>query len=192
MELRIPKLLMPKQLIQIIFGVLALVCSCATVAVAQPRDSVPTREYQIKASLIFNIIHYIRWPPDVSNTTLRICIVGEDRFGGALRALESELVDGRRIEISRLPTVQPDALRSCQVAFVSGQSPSLTEEVLSAVDNQSVLTIGESSSFIGQGGMVALIIEGGRIVFDINRVASLPARLEFSSKLLRLARVVKN
>jgi YfiR/HmsC-like len=53
------------------------------------------------------------------------------------------------------------------------------------------VTIGESDSFTERGGMIGLIVDQGRVRFDINLAAITAAHLQVSSKLLALGRTVK-
>jgi len=63
--------------------------------------------------------------------------------------------------------------------------------LLEAARQQSILTIGDSDDFLDKGGMISIVVENDKVVFDINRASATVARLDISSKLLRVARVVK-
>lgn len=154
---------------------------------------VPAREYQIKASLIFNFIHFIDWPPQqVANTSapqnLRVCIVGPDRFGAATEKLKNEIVNGLVVEVHSFQSPDVEDLKLCRVLFISKSQDVNSALVLSDLADQSILTIGESPDFLDQGGIINLLVENNRVVFDINRLNASRARLGISSKLLRVAR----
>jgi hypothetical protein len=55
----------------------------------------------------------------------------------------------------------------------------------------SVLTVGETDGFTDAGGIANLEFTKDRIQMSINVEAAAAARLQISSKLLRLARIVK-
>lgn len=178
-------------LFSLVFVIGAL--SCAGPCLAE--NSRPSLEYQVKASLIFNFLQFIEWPPEVweqSPTTMHICLIGGDRFGIALTTLEQEIVRGKHIEISHFEASEDSRLKDCQVVFISDGSPTDIDRILSLVRNQSILTVGESSDFLEKGGIISFLIDSDRVVFDINRRAALQARLNVSSKLLRVARMVKD
>jgi len=63
--------------------------------------------------------------------------------------------------------------------------------IVRSVGASPVLTIGQCVQFTRLGGVSALIREGGRYQFQINREAAERAGLKVSSKLLRLATVVR-
>jgi hypothetical protein len=54
------------------------------------------------------------------------------------------------------------------------------------------LTVGEGDEFLRQGGMVAFVIENRRVRFDVNQTTAANAGLTLSSRLLMVARVVRN
>jgi hypothetical protein len=50
-----------------------------------------------------------------------------------------------------------------------------------------VLTVGETSNFLSDGGMIRFHLDEGRIRFDINLAAAESSHLQISSRLLLLA-----
>lgn len=155
----------------------------------------PSIEYQVKASLIFNFLQYVIWPSNenAAGSIIHLCIVGEDNFGLALSALDGELVLGRQIEVVGL--VPPDKILDahCEVIYFSNRmrgdpAKKLINEEL---HESTILTIGEYSDFLDEGGIINLSIDQKKIVFDINRRNAIKARLEISSKLLRMARKIQ-
>lgn len=154
----------------------------------------PSIEYQLKASLIFNFIQFVEWGPAAKPSpdfVFHLCIVGQDDFGVALNTFEQELVKGNRIEIDRTTSLAPEKLTACQVVFVSKHnSPEEVERVIKTLQGTSVLTIGEQDDFLARGGVISILLEDNKVVFDISRPAALAARLAVSAKLLRIARRV--
>ena len=156
-------------------------------------DPHPTVEYQVKASLIFNFAQFVDWPAGAEaqdTANFHLCIVGRDQFGPALTTLEREIIHGKRLKIDRFPSLGELQLGGCQVLFVALSSDDEIRQALQASKGLQVLTIGESSNFVQQGGIIGLAVQDNKIVFDINRDAALDARLEISAKLLRIARKV--
>ncbi|WP_269619809.1 YfiR family protein [Zhongshania sp. BJYM1] len=58
------------------------------------------------------------------------------------------------------------------------------------LSDRAILTVSDNDNFIKLGGMIQLLIDNGKIRFDINRSATDRADLKVSSKLLGLARNV--
>jgi hypothetical protein len=59
---------------------------------------------------------------------------------------------------------------------------------LRAAAGAPTLTVGETASFIDQGGIINFILENGRVRFQIDPKAAARADLRISSHLFRLAR----
>jgi hypothetical protein len=148
-----------------------------------------TLEYQVKATYLLNFTKFIEWPPGAlgsPDSPFNICILGGDRFGGALEQIVSgEVVSGRKVSIQKMDRdPQPG---SCQIVFVN--------ELGEAFRNPSglgrgVLTVGEGEAFTRNGGMIGFVIENRRVTFDINRRAAEAAGIKFSSGLLAVAKTV--
>ena len=55
-----------------------------------------------------------------------------------------------------------------------------------------MLSIGDMDGFAERGGIINFRMRGNKIKFDINQEAAVRARLDLSSKLLQLARIVSS
>jgi hypothetical protein len=143
----------------------------------------PSLEYQVKASYLYNFIQFVTWPNDAFSDSgkFNLCVVRAERFGNALDALEQERVDGRPIALHRLTGLEQARATRCHLVFFSGE----TSEAIATQHGR--LTIGETPSFLKQGGIINLIESGGRIRFEINQQAARDAGLQMSSRLLSLA-----
>jgi hypothetical protein len=53
------------------------------------------------------------------------------------------------------------------------------------------LTVGESEGFAALGGIINLTVEGNTVHFEVNQLAAERAGLKISSKLLSMAKIVK-
>src|SRR5690606_6223121 len=107
-----------------------------------------SREYLIKGSLVFNFLQYVEWPPDSLQRAagfLRLCFTGQDRFGVVVDSRDGELVQGRHVKVRHLQKPTADELTACDVVFVSADTE--PEAVVSSVERQPILTIGETSDF---------------------------------------------
>ena len=149
-------------------------------------------EYEVKAAFLFNFAKFVEWPPESFNDrdSLAICIFGEDPFGGSLEStVAGEKIGGRQLRVRQVE--RPGELRSCQIAFIGRSERERVPEVLAALRGANVLTVGEPDRFAEQGGMVRFFLEANRVRFEINLDAVERTRLQVSSKLLRVARVVR-
>jgi hypothetical protein len=95
------------------------------------------------------------------------------------------------VVVTHLPIEEISGDR-CQVLFFGSTNGAQLESVLRRVQGQGIVTIGESDSFIEKGGMIGLVVEHGRVRFDINLAAIAAAHLELSSHVVALGRTVKS
>lgn len=173
---------------------LCLLSACLATPGEAGSDKQPAVEYQVKASLIYNFLHFITWPQDSLNdgsSKLQVCLVGHDLYGAALQVLAGEIVGDKAISIERISGHAIDGWQEvCQVVIFSGQSKSILREALPSLHDKGVLTIGESKGFLDEGGIIKFTIVNDTVQFKISLRSAKKARLGISSKLLRLANEV--
>jgi hypothetical protein len=170
-----------------------LVAACLLGAPAAPAQSEPLSEYQVKAAFLYNFAKFIDWPPEtfpVGNAPIQVCMVGEDPFGPVLEhTFEGKTVNGHDLMIHHTNQVQQ--LKGCQIAFISDSERKHLPEILADLQGASVLTVGDSNQFAELGGMIGFTLENNKVRFEINLDAATRARLKISSKLLSVARIVR-
>ena len=164
----------------------AVVCAQSTAAEA-------ALEYRVKAAFLYNFAKFVTWPEtafETSSAPVAFCIVGEDPFGDLLESTTKDRkVEGRNIDIRRLPI---DAgLAGCHLVFISGFDGARTARVLQQATSAGALAIGESDDFLVGGGMIRLLVEDGKVRFDVSTRATDKIGLKVSSQLLKLARDVE-
>jgi hypothetical protein len=171
-----------------VLGLLLLAAPAPCAAQAEP-----TREYQIKAAFLFNFLQFVSWPDAecaVSEGPFVIGVLGDDPFGSTLDQLVAgETIQNRPLAIERYEDVRE--VGRCQVLFVSGSEAEGLEGIFAAVAGRRVLTVGETPGFAERRGVIALALQGGRVRLEINTAAAGAENLSISSKLLRLADVVR-
>jgi hypothetical protein len=141
----------------------------------------PSLEYRVKAAYLYNFVKFVEWPAAAGPLT--ICVVGRNPFGSVLQeTVRGESIGDRPLAVRSV--AQPDA--NCQVAFIP--EGTAAAPALRAARGIPVLTVGETPSFLSQGGIINFVVEEGKVRFDINQEAAMRADLKISSRLLRLAR----
>jgi hypothetical protein len=151
-------------------------------------------EYQVKAAFLYNFARYVEWPAAAFTSPtdpIRICVLGQNRFGNALdQALAGKVVNGRPLVVDVVSNSQ--ASSNCHILFVNSSERKRFLAVLDRIKGSSVLTVGEMPDFTADGGMINLRLEDGKVRFDVNVEAAGQGQLRISSKLLILAKIVKN
>ncbi len=169
-----------------------LLADSAAFAAPAPGSRPPEKEaeYRLKAAFLFNFAKFVEWPAAAfPEPRLNLCVLGEDPFGRLLDELvANEKIDGRPIAIERGTHLVE--LKNCHILFVSRSEKGRQKEIVEALHDDAVLTVGDSEGFLADGGMISFFLDANRVRFEIGRAAVDRAPLKVSSKLLRVARVV--
>ncbi len=143
-------------------------------------------EYQLKAAFLFRFAQFVEWPSSAGAEPMTFCVAGKDPFHGDLESgAQGKSIAGKAVRVRYLKQV-PDA-RECQVVFVQANENERIHDLISAVSDVAVLTVGESEDFLQQGGIIRFCIEDRKLRFEINQAAAQRAHLNISSRLLMLA-----
>jgi hypothetical protein len=149
-------------------------------------------EYQIKAAFLYNFAKFVEWPPNGfrdGSAPLRICVLGHDPFGEALRNITHEkTVNGRKLEVDTVADLQN--ARSCHILFIAASEKAQLKHIFESLEGSDALLVGDVKDFIEQGGMINFVLENDRVQFEVSRKAAEKAGLKISSKLLAVAKVV--
>ena len=163
------------------------------VAPSQPLETgrLLLSEYHLKAAFLYNFAKFTEWPasafPDPA-APLHLCVLGDNPFGTALRALDGRTVNVRPLAARHVRDVRD--LSGCHMVFVSATGSKRLLQDLGQVESRPLLTVGDSPGFARAGGMIGLKIVDGRIKFEINVTSARRKGLWFDVRLLRLADVV--
>jgi hypothetical protein len=149
-----------------------------------------TGEYGLKTAFIYNFAKFVEWPDSAFRKKDEFCIasLGRSPIDRELAALSGKTVQGRSIVITQIST--PEEANNCQVVFISRSELVRFDSILESLRNMPVLTIADRDDFCMNGGMLSLVNEGGKIVFDVNIKAVQRSRLKPNLQLLRLARKI--
>ena len=187
---------MTKKLPGLIFAlaVCALIGAANAPAVQAGPDAAKasaSREYRIKAAYLYNFAKFTVWPAAAfadAKAPLRLCVLGDDPFHGALAALEGRAVKTRPIVFSRPSAAE--SLGQCHLLFVSASEHGRLGTIFESLSGMPVLAVGDTPHFARSGGIIRLETVDNRVRFEINVGAAHHARLKLDSRLLRLGRIV--
>jgi len=82
--------------------------------------------------------------------------------------------------------------RGCQLLFIADGEARRAGGGLGGVKTLPVLTVSDSKGFSANGGIIEIYVDSGRIRFVINVDAAEHSGLRLSSRLLGLAKVIRN
>jgi hypothetical protein len=158
----------------------------------QTAETPPLSERQVKALFLFNFAKYVDWPAGAfsnSSTPIVIDVIGEDGFSDEFRRVTGDrTVNDRKVVIKQIEATAD--LNDCQILFIGSSEKAHLSEILEAVKNSAVLTVGETDRFLLQEGMINFTKKENKIHLEINLVPAHRANLKLSSKLLTVADVV--
>jgi uncharacterized protein DUF4154 len=167
-----------------------LIVYCACSFSAQPAS---TREYQIKAAFIFNFTQFVEWPPQcfpAEKSPAIIGILGTDPFGKYLEeTVSGESINNHPLLIKHFNTV--DEITNCHVLFIGMTDKNKIKPIIEKLKGKNVLTISEANGFPKLGGMIRIYTKSDKINIQINLEATKGEDLVVSSKLLKIAEIVK-
>src|SRR5262249_24585332 len=142
----------------------------------------------------YNFTLYTEWPSSAfpkADSPIIIAVVGEDPIGPELEAaVNGKTVRGRPIEVrryARLSDVEP-----CHILYLPSSEAKHLPQILKKLPHASLLTVGENEDFTQSGGVIRFFVDENKIRFEVNTDAAHRAKLKLSSKLLALARIVRD
>jgi len=152
-----------------------------------------SREYQVKAAFVYNFVKFVEWPAKAfydDQSAIILAIVGDDPFGTAIETIKGKKAKGKSLVINSFAKIED--VDKCHILFISRSEERHLDSILARVRNRHVLTIGDMEDFAQRGGIIHFVTSGNRIGFKINVDAAERAGLKISSRLLKLADIVRD
>jgi hypothetical protein len=147
----------------------------------------------MKAAFLYNFAKFADWPVEAlaPGQPLALCVVGEAAVADALeQMIKQQVVDGHALTVRTIEADGP--IRSCHLLYVGGLDARQSAQVFETLKGAAVLSVGDGERFADAGGVAQLLIERDRMRFAINVTSAQRARIVLSSKLLSLAKIVKD
>ena len=166
-----------------------LPCVLAGVLSALPRESRALEEPPLKAAIVYSLLQYVQWPDEAAlaaNAPLALCAERQGPLWPHLAALNGRAVRQLRLELR--DAADEAAARGCRAWLLEdgGRAPPPPRA------EAGLLTIGDGARADTAGVVIGLRRgPASRLSFDIDLVAARQQGLQVSSKMLRLARQVR-
>lgn len=167
-----------------------LAAAWAMPAVAQPAPSAD----QVKAAYLHKFAGYVDWPPKAftdAATPLVIGVVGaESVFAELSRLVAGRSVQGRSIEVRRLPAAGP--VPDVHVVFFGRDvGREATAALLAAYRGRPVLTVTDAPQGLDSGAILNFLEIDNRVRFEAAPAVAELGGLRLSSRLLAVAEHVR-
>jgi hypothetical protein len=155
-------------------------------------DDKTVSEYEVKALYIYYFAKFVEWPADAftaKKAPITIGIIGDRELGARLaNIVKDKTIQEHSIVVHVLNW--PADLPSCHIVYVSSSEQRRFAQIAEALQKQPVLTVTEAEESFQAKGVMNLFIAGGKVQFEVDLANAKKARLQISSKLIRLARGV--
>ncbi|HZP47412.1 MAG TPA: YfiR family protein [Vicinamibacterales bacterium] len=173
-------------------GPLLVAIGVAIAGAAAPLGAVggeQASDVDVKAAFLFNFAKFTNWPDLAGAAPIQLCVVGDEPIGSALAQLtRGQTIDQHPVVVRTGDVASPVP---CHLLFLSSR----VHDVAAVIDLRRalpILTVGDGDRFTAAGGMIQLFVESSRMRFAINVDAVQRAHLKISSRVLGLAKIVKD
>lgn len=149
-------------------------------------------EYQLKALIVSRFFDFVTWPPDIENNTDRfvIGVIGDTPIlEHRQKIYERVKIPGRTIVIRELTNI--DRVVDCHALIIAGTESKRLSDILALTGGKPILSISDTEGFGEKGVLINLYRLGKNVKFEINYAAVRRSGLVFSSKLYKLARIIR-
>jgi hypothetical protein len=176
------------------FRHLALTAAIATCGLTSVVSAQTATAPALKAAFLYNFAKFTEWPAGALGPSepLVMCVINDRAVGDQLVELtKDKVIDGHALVVSTKKSDAAD-LGSCRVLFASGLDAKRSAVLIDSVVDRPVFTVSDLDGFAQRGGVAGLFVENGTMRFAINLEAVQRAKVRLSSKLLSLAKIVKD
>lgn len=148
-------------------------------------------EYKVKAAFMQKFTDFVEWPGSSINGSPHfvIGIIGSSPIGTYLaKSIGEKRIYGKSVEIKHVTDYTE--IRKCHMLFISFSEKESLSAILANSRNRPVLTIGDTARFSEMGVLINFYQEGDYIRFEVNIDEAYGSGLKFSSRLLKLSKIV--
>ena len=147
------------------------------------------KEYMLKAGFLYNFARFGHWDYHLESLNeFIICSPDKYFIDAANNALKSRTIKKLPLH-NKLVTIDEVTTSACNMLFITSDTFAQWQNI-TPLDLKNIMVIGETDSFIENGGHIRFFLSSGKIRFEIAPQQLKDAGITMSSKVLRLARVV--
>jgi hypothetical protein len=176
------------------FGVASVALAATLIAgpgIAAGTGADVAPDVPVKAAFLYNFAKFVEWPALPAAAPLVVCIVGHDGIAAAfIETVRGQNISGHSFDVWVLQ--DSSRWRACHLLFIADAETRRSAGGLDEIKRLPVLTVSDNKGFALAGGIIELYVEAGRMRFAINLDAADRAGLRVSSRLLGIAKVIRN
>jgi uncharacterized protein DUF4154 len=173
----------------LVVAVATMLVAATGLAAGNVADDAP--DVAVKAALLYNFAKFAEWPALAPDAPIIVCIVGDDNVAAAFtRTVSGKSISGHRLEALALPDLS--AWTDCKMLFVADTKLGRATGGLGVIKTLPILTVSDGKGFAQDGGIIELYVQSAQMRFAINVDAAETSGLRLSSRLLGLAKIIRN
>lgn len=157
-------------------------------------DNILAKEYFLKAAFLYNFSRLVEWPAATFTNNyepFQLCFIGEEPFAEALESIRNKKINGRPLIIQH--NISLSYASQCQILFISQSEKQNIAQILTVLNQASVLTVSELPDFAEQQGHIRFFLnDDEKLRLEVNLEAIKQAGLKISSRILSLAKIVSS
>jgi len=150
-------------------------------------------EHQVKAAYLYKFLGFIQWPPQSfvsAEAPFVIGVVGADALADELaRVVASRQVNGRSAVARKLGPGEPPT--GVHLLFIGRDVGARAAGLLAQARDQSMLTVTETEEAFEAGSAINFVVVDNKVRFDIAPRSAEASSLKISSRLIGVARRVR-
>ena len=143
----------------------------------------------VKAAFVLNFARFTKWPENAfrdADAPIDLYVYGSEKTCNAFSRIDGRSVANRKIRVRLMK--QSETVDNCHMMYIDhDMNRSIMATALAAVNGRPVLTVGEASNFISNGGIINIFSKNERFHFEIASARAALWGLRISSRLLKLA-----
>lgn len=149
---------------------------------------------EVKAAFVYQLANFITWPDGAfadASAPVAIGILGNETVARVLReSVRDKKIGERPILVRELAA--PQEATNCQIVFLDRGDDKRVGEYLAVLVSKPILTVSDDDNFTEEGGIIKLYEQQNKLRIEINADEAARSNLTISSKLLSLAKVVRD
>ncbi|MBS3964593.1 MAG: YfiR family protein [Methylomonas sp.] len=145
-------------------------------------------EAAVKVAFLYNFFKFIDWPAGAATEVMTLCTSHDPSLTEALTVLAGKTVNGRPLRV--MQDIDPARIGHCHLLFLHRDGVTDIGHLLVIARTSHAVTVGDYPSFIESGGIIGLIKNGNRLVFEINLEQAARQGHHIDAQMLKLARRV--
>ena len=145
------------------------------------------QSHKYQSVFIYTFTKYVIWPEEYNQGDFEILVLGDCPILAELTEMaQLKKVNGiRPIKVTKIKNASE--IRKCNILFIPASQSKDIHDVLSKVNNQSILIVTEEPGLGTKGSDINFIVKDGKLAFELNQSAVNKQNLKIANELTRLA-----